>query len=158
MLDKINDFEKLLAFLKERKVYPNDINPSLEEINTATIYEKTSLYQLIKRPELNLGVLRIHDEQLDNFLNGIDKDSIHQAEIQSIYETYIEKEQKLVYKIEQLENHRLRDDFDYKEIKSLSAEATEKLNKIKPKTIGQASRISGVSPADISIILVYFGK
>jgi len=158
VLDKINDFEKLISFLKQRKVYPNDINPGLEEINTAVIYEKTSLYQLIKRPELNLRVLRTHDQGLDKFLSGISEESIHQAEIQSIYETYIDKEKKMVDKIEQLENYKLKKDFDYKEIKSLSSEAIEKLNKIKPDTIGQASRISGVSPADISIILVYFGK
>ena len=83
---------------------------------------------------------------------------IEQAEINTIYENYIEKEQKLVAKVEHLENYKIRDDFDYSKIKALSAEATEKLGNIRPKTIGQATRISGVSPADISVIMVYLGR
>ena len=85
-------------------------------------------------------------------------DIVEQAEIQIKYETYIEKEEKLVSKIAGLESHAIPKEIDYQNISALSAEAVEKLNKVKPETIGQASRISGVSPADISILMVYLGK
>ena len=92
--------------------------------------------------------------ELENF----NHESIEQAEILITYETYIDKEKKLVEKIEQLEHLVISNNLDYAGLKSLSAEAVEKLNTVKPKTIGQASRISGVSPADISILMVYLGK
>ncbi len=158
VITKSEKYDTLIKELKEIKVLPNEINHGLAEINTAKIHEKTSVYQLLKRPEISLGNLRKHDASLNTSLSKYDDECIQQAEIHTIYETYIDKEKKLVEKIEQLENLKLRENFDYKSITSLSAEAIEKLNKIKPKTIGQASRISGVSPADISIILVYFGK
>ncbi len=158
VLDKKNGVEKIIKNLKDQKILPKEINEGLQSINTAPIHEKTSVFQLLKRPEINLSKLRDHHENLDNQLNNYQEEILEQAEILAIYETYIEKEQKLVDKIEQLENLKLNSDFDYKQISSLSSEAIEKLNKIKPKTIGQASRISGVAPSDISIILVYFGK
>ncbi len=158
MLDKKNGVDNIISTLKDHKILPAEINTGLEEIKTAPIHEKTSVYQLLKRPEVNINNLRLHHSNLDKTLSHFSDDVIEQAEILAIYETYIEKEQKLVEKIEQLENLKLKEDFDYKQIISLSAEAIEKLNKIKPQTIGQASRISGVTPSDISIILVYFGK
>jgi len=158
VFDKTNAVKQIINDIKKMKITPVDINEGLSELNTATIKEKSTVYQLIKRPQVALADLRKYDNALDNYLNQYSEDIIEQAEIQITYESYIEKERKLVDKIEQLEHLKLKSDFDYKQIKSLSAEATEKLNKIKPSTIGQASRISGVSPADISIILVYFGR
>ena len=144
--------------LKHKKLNPVTINTHLKNIDSAPIKEKTSLYQLLKRPELNIEILKQVDESLKNYLSRYNKDVVEQAEINTIYENYIEKEQKLVEKVEHLENFKIRDSFDYKKIKALSAEAMEKLIKIKPKTIGQATRISGVSPADISVIMVYLGR
>jgi tRNA uridine 5-carboxymethylaminomethyl modification enzyme len=95
---------------------------------------------------------------VNQLLKKYDKEIIEQAEIITIYESYIEKERKLAEKVEHLENYKIKDNFDYKKIKALSSEAIEKLDKIRPKTIGQASRISGVSPADISVIMVYLGR
>ena len=158
VLDKSNDVKHLLVDLKKRKLEPETINDGLASFETATIREKTTLYQLLKRPELNLAKIRQLDPALDEYLQPYSQEIIEQAQIQAVYETYIEKEQKLVQKIEQLENYTIKEDFDYSKLKALSSEAIEKLNKIKPKTLGQASRISGVSPADISVILVYLGR
>lgn len=158
VMDKQNELKKLMAEIRQIKLTPDEINDSLAVINTSLISEKTAVYQLLKRPEINLQQLRGFNQYLNNSLNKYDDELIEQAQINIVYESYIEKERRLVEKVEQLENFKLREDFNYAEINALSAEAREKLNKIKPKTIGQASRISGVSPADISIILVYFGK
>ena len=158
VLDKSNDVKHLLVDLKKKKLEPETINDGLASFETATIREKTTLYQLLKRPELNLAKIRQLDPALDEYLQHYSQEIIEQAQIQAVYETYIEKEQKLVQKIEQLDNYTIKEDFDYSKLKALSSEAIEKLNKIKPKTLGQASRISGVSPADISVILVYLGR
>ncbi len=158
VLDKNTEVKKLLNDLKQKKVDPEMINEGLSEFETATIKEKTTLYQLLKRPELNLEKIRQLAPSIHVYLNQYTKDIIEQAQIQVVYETYIEKEKKHVERIEQLENYTINENFDYKKLKALSAEAIEKLNKIKPKTLGQASRISGVSPADISVIMVYLGR
>ncbi len=156
--EKESSVEKLLAELKKTKLTPEEVNNVLAGISSAPIKEKTSIYKLLKRPEIKLKPLISISDKLINHFKGYEKDVIEQAEIQVIYETYIEKEQKLVEKIEQFENYKISKSFDYSKIKALSSEAMEKLNKIRPQTIGQASRISGVSPADISILMVYLGK
>jgi tRNA uridine 5-carboxymethylaminomethyl modification enzyme len=156
--EKKSAVENLLKELKQIKLSPEEVNTVLSGIASAPIKEKTSIYKLLKRPEIKLQPLINISEKLKNHFKGFEKDVIEQAEIQVIYETYIEKEQKLVEKIEQLENYKISESFDYTKIKALSAEAIEKLNRIRPETIGQASRISGVSPADISILMVYLGK
>jgi tRNA uridine 5-carboxymethylaminomethyl modification enzyme len=137
---------------------PEAINIQLKKLDSSPIREKATVYQLLKRPELNFDKLIEIDDSLKTYLSKYKQEVIEQAEINTIYENYIEKEQKLVEKIEHLENFRIRDDFDYSKIKALSAEAMEKLNSIRPKTIGQATRISGVSPADISVIMVYLRR
>jgi tRNA uridine 5-carboxymethylaminomethyl modification enzyme len=95
---------------------------------------------------------------LNNYLKDIDNEFIEQASIQLKYEGYIEKEQGQVEKMSRLENVMIQDNFDYGRVKSLSNEARQKLNKIRPRTLGQASRISGVSPADVSVLMVYMGR
>jgi tRNA uridine 5-carboxymethylaminomethyl modification enzyme len=158
VLDKELATAELIRKLKSIKVSPEEVNDGLHEVNTAVIKEKASLYNLIKRPQINIpSLLDIHPN-LHSTFTAYTRDVTEQAEIQIKYETYIEKEQKLVTKIEQLENLKLHPEFNYGQIKSLSAEAIEKLNKTRPRTIGQASRISGVSPSDISILMVYLGK
>jgi len=156
--DKITNIHALTNDLKHKKLFPESINAQLIKNNSSPIKEKSSIYQLLKRPELNLEKLSQIDDSLDTYLSHYNKEVIEQTEINTIYETYIEKERKLAQKIEHLENFKIRDDFDYSKIKALSAEAMEKLLKIKPKTIGQATRISGVSPSDISVIMVYLAR
>jgi tRNA uridine 5-carboxymethylaminomethyl modification enzyme len=155
---KNNEIYKLINELKQKKLTPATINESLEKNNSAPIKEKKSVYQLLQRPEINVSHLQEIGNGVSTLLSKYDKEIIEQAEINTIYESYIEKERKLVEKVEHLENYQIQKSFDYSRIKALSAEAIEKLNKIRPKTIGQASRISGVSPADISVIMVYLGR
>jgi tRNA uridine 5-carboxymethylaminomethyl modification enzyme len=150
--------EELLGKFRKLRVEPDLFNTATADTGTAPIRERTSAVQLLRRPELNLDRLSKISLELKDLCAGYDREVLGQAEIQIVYETYIEKEQKLVEKIGQLEHHRIRTDFDYTTIPALSSEAVEKLNRIKPETIGQASRISGVSPADISVILVYMGN
>lgn len=155
---KIKEIDNLSNELKHKKLFPDQINTKLEEINSNTIKEKKSIYQLLQRPEISINNIINLDPTVEHILAKYDKETIEQAEINTIYESYIDKERKLAEKVEHLENLKIRNDFDYRKIKALSSEAIEKLDKIRPITIGQASRISGVSPADISVIMVYLGR
>jgi tRNA uridine 5-carboxymethylaminomethyl modification enzyme len=105
-----------------------------------------------------MAELKRIDVEVNRTLSKYSEDVLQQVEILTKYESYIEREQKMAYKIESLEDYIIRSDFDYDRVKALSSEAREKLKKIKPETIGQLSRISGVSPADVSILTVYMGK
>ena len=157
-MDKKIETAEVIAGLKKLKLSPELANDSLEEFNTATIKEKISAYQLLKRPQISMNSLLSMDTSIRASYEKYSPEILEQAEIQIKYETYIEKEEKLVNKISGFENYALSSDMAYHDIKALSAEAVEKLNMVKPETIGQASRISGVSPADISILMVYLGK
>jgi tRNA uridine 5-carboxymethylaminomethyl modification enzyme len=157
-LKKEQNTKKLIDELSKAKVYPNDVNSALEEISSSPIKEKTTIQSLLKRPELDIEILSKHLNSLSNILRDFNKDSIKQAEIQIKYENYIKKEEDFAEKLERLDGLQIRDNIVYSDIKALSTEAREKLNKVKPQTLGQASRISGVSPADISIISVYLGR
>ncbi|MDN5202039.1 tRNA uridine-5-carboxymethylaminomethyl(34) synthesis enzyme MnmG [Fulvivirgaceae bacterium BMA10] len=158
VLDKKNDTARLLNDIKQKKVTPELVNDQLHTLNTATIKEKVSIHQLLKRPEIHMHQIKSFDQEVETYLDKYSKDVLEQAEILIKYENYIEKEKQLVDKIEGLENYKIKEDFDYDQVSALSSEAKEKLKKIRPVTIGQASRISGVSPADISVIMVYLGK
>jgi tRNA uridine 5-carboxymethylaminomethyl modification enzyme len=105
-----------------------------------------------------MGEIKVIDKDLKTLLDKYSPEVQEQVEIFLKYESYIEREEKLAKKIEGLESYRIRPDFDYDRVKALSSEAREKLRKIKPETIGQASRISGVSPSDISVLTIYLGK
>lgn len=157
MLDKKNDVARIINDLQQKRVEP-DINESLNDLNTATISQKLPVLGLLKRPELSIFNLKDLNQELNEYLTKYDEHILQQAEIQVKYDSYIKKEYELAEKMEQLDSKKIRDQFNYDEVKALSAEAREKLKKIKPKTIGQASRISGVSPADISILMVYLSK
>jgi tRNA uridine 5-carboxymethylaminomethyl modification enzyme len=158
MLDKKSDTAKLINDLKQKKLSPDIINEGLEEFDTATIKEKISIEKLLKRPHLGLSKIIELDKDLKIYLSKYKKDVLEQAEIQIKYESYIEKEQQMVEKINNMENYKIPITFDYLAIPALSAEGKQKLNKVKPETLGQASRISGVSPADLSILTVYLGR
>lgn len=158
MLAKKSATAKLINDLKQKKLSPESINEGLEVIGTASIQEKISAEKLLKRPQIGISELMAVDEELKQYLNKYDKEVLEQAEIQIKYDSYIDKEQQMVEKLSNMENYRIPSQFDYLSITALSNEGKQKLNKIKPETLGQASRISGVSPADLSILTVYLGR
>jgi len=127
---------------------------------TEPIKQKVKMFNLIQRPQLSLVDLIQSHEKLQNLLLDMkaNQELIEQAEINMKYEGYIEKEKEVVKKINKLEDVILHKNFDYSRVNSLSTEAQQKLSKIQPHTLGHASRISGVSPSDISILMVYMGR
>jgi tRNA uridine 5-carboxymethylaminomethyl modification enzyme len=157
-IHKRNQTELLAQKVSNLRVNPDEVNKAIEVVGSMPIKEKTPLLNLIKRPQLTFKDLLLHCPSLQNELAGYAEEELEQVEINIKYETYVDREQKLADKIGALENFRIKPDFDYDRVRALSSEAREKLKKIKPETIGQASRISGVSPADISILTVYMGK
>lgn len=152
--EKQKSIQSLLELINNTSLSPQNANPILEQKNSATIAEKQKIAKLVLRPELSLKDLL--EEVLPN--NPYDQDTITATEINIKYQTYISKELETVAKTKRLENIIIHPDFDYNKLISLSNEGKEKLNKQKPQTLGQASRISGVTPADISVLLVYFGR
>lgn len=138
--------------LKNTSIAPNDeLNEILVSRETAPLATGIREYTLLKRPQLNYSIIKKFDENAPNLPNDI----VEQIEVEIKYEGYIQKQLKQVEQVKKLESKALPSDFDYKEITGLRLEAQEKLNKIKPLNIGQASRISGVSPADISVLLIW---
>ena len=158
LLDKKSEIKRLITELKQIKVEPDAVNDELANLNTATIKEKVSVINLIKRPHIGMVEIKSINPELSKMLNQYNAETLEQAEIDIKYETYIDREQKLAEKIGSLEAYKIKSDFDYDRVKALSLEAREKLKRMKPETIGQASRISGVSPSDISVLTIYMGK
>ncbi len=144
--------------LKDLNIEPNEINEYLEEIKSAPITEKQKAAKIILRPNVNIKSISNIIPSLKNKLIHIPEQAVEQAEIQIKYERYIEKEEQMVQKMSELENMRIPDSFDYNKLNALSIEAMQKFKKIKPATLGQASRISGVNPSDIQILMVYMGR
>ena len=161
-LEKVNakkeDIVGLTSEMRKLKLLPDQINDALIDLKTAPIKEKAPVINLLKRPEIDVNKLHYLDKSVSELLNKYSRDIQEHVEIQIKYDTYITKEHKLAEKIGTLDGHRINPDFDYNTIKALSSEGMEKLKKVKPSTLGQASRISGVSPADISVLMVYLGK
>ncbi len=164
MLEKVETknkkVESLIKFIKKSSVTPGEINRLLEEKSTSALKQKQKLSAVLLRPQISITDLSSNIDSVKRFVseNGIDEEILELAEIRIKYEGYIAKEQELVKKMEKIDEIYLKPDFDYNSLKSLSYEAREKLTKIKPKTLGQASRISGVSPADINVLMVYLGR
>ncbi len=150
---KKEGIKQITEEIKKIKIKPKDINPLLKLKDSSPIKESKSVIDLIKRPNIHLKDLKL-------FTGKINKkpDESEQVEINTKYESYIEKEMETVDKMKRLEDSVIPENYDYKKIKSLSAEALEKLSAIRPKSIGQASRISGVSPSDVSILMVHMKK
>lgn len=144
--------------VKQHKIKPTEINNTLESINTSKIKDSTTLYNLLKRPQFDLVELAKETPFLQTYIHKYEKEFIESALVQTKYEDYIEKEAQLANKMSNLETVYIKDNFDYDKLVSLSLEAREKLKKQKPTSLGQASRISGVSPSDISVLMVYLGK
>jgi tRNA uridine 5-carboxymethylaminomethyl modification enzyme len=155
---KNKSVSKLLNDLTQKKIDPIKANPVLEDLGTATIEHRTNYTKLIKRPQIHIYDLPSFDQEMADYLSKYDPEILEQADILIKYEDYIDKEEKLANKITNLEGLQIESNFDFDSITALSAEAREKFKKIKPGTIGQASRISGVSPADISVLMVYMGR
>lgn len=145
-------------FIRKTSVSPEELNDFLLEKDSSPLKQKVKLDGIVLRPHLGFDSLREVLPHLDEFLAQHDRESIQLAEVELKYEGYIKKEQEMVDKMNRLEAVKLRENFDYDSLNSLSSEAREKLGQIKPMTIGQASRISGVSPADISVLLVHMGR
>jgi len=150
---KKEGIKQITEEIKKIKIKPKDINPFLKLKDSSPIKESKSVIDLIKRPNIHLKDLKL-------FTGKINKkaEESEQVEINTKYESYIEKEMETVDKMKRLEDSVIPENYDYKKIKSLSAEALEKLSAIRPKSIGQASRISGVSPSDVSILMVHMKK
>jgi len=161
-MEKVNvkreGVEKIKKILKELSLDPSDINGYLEANNSSPLTQKQRALQVLLRPNIDIFSMKGQVLKLGQALEGFDIDTLQQAEIQIKYEVYIEKENELVKKMSQLEDLVIPDSFDYSKLVSLSAEAKQKFMKIKPRTLGQASRISGVNPSDVQILMVYMGR
>ena len=156
---KYSDSSSLISFLKKQSILPSEINSILDQKKSAKIKQSGKADKILSRPNIFLDDLK-KCESISSFIdsNNFSKEVQDQAEIQIKYSGYIEKEKANADKLNRLESVKIPKDFDYKKLKSISAEALEKLRKIKPETISQASRISGVSPNDISVLLVFMGR
>jgi tRNA uridine 5-carboxymethylaminomethyl modification enzyme len=153
------DYVKTIdKFVRTASVTPDQLNGYLDNINSAKLTQKVKLHSVLMRPNVYLEELRPLIPDLEQELAKYDIETVNLAEVGLKYEGYIRREQENVDKINRLEEVIIKDDFNYDALQSLSAEAREKLNKILPRTIGQASRISGVSPSDVSVLLVHMGR
>ena len=155
--EKIKKSGELEEFLKELSLKPNVINPILEENESNPVDQAYRASQILTRPNINLEKLS-KIEIIGNKAREYSEEIQEQAEINIKYKGYIEKEKENVAKLQRMENIKIPDDFDFSKVASLSSEALQKMNNIRPKSIAQASRISGVSPADINVLLIYLGK
>lgn len=159
MEEKQKKSDNFVQFFKNTSVTPNEVNPVLEEKGSSSINQSGKMFKIFARPQINLDDMRRLEKVADYIeKNDLDKEVLEQTEIQVKYSGYIEKEKNNADKLNRLENIKIPKDFDYTKLKSLSYEACEKMTRIKPATISQASRISGVSPSDISVLLVYMGR
>lgn len=160
--EKVSHSERLSQFINDTSVVPSEANAMLEELGTPSLQQKVKLVNLLLRPEVCMENLLAISPILQKVVEGIPEwvraDALSATEVQLKYQRYIEKEQEVANRILKFENVQLPDNFDYFTLQSLSYEAREKLNKMRPRTIGQASRISGVSPADVSVLLIAFNK
>lgn len=152
---KVQNSDDLIRYMKNNSIEPTGINSTLSEIGSGELAQKTRLYNVLSRPHVSIQHLADADHEFKIVTEAYDKDTIEQAEIKVKYDSYFEKELEIVNKMKKMEDKEINPYFDYKSLTSLSIEAREKLLKVKPRTLGQASRISGVSPSDISILMVH---
>ena len=156
--EKKESVERIKKTLKEVFITPEEINNYLDSIKSAKIVEKQKAERILLRPDIELENLMKEIPGLKSILQKYTREEIEQASIQIKYDVYIEKEKELVNRMGQLENLSIPEAFDYKKIAALGNEAREKLTRIKPQTLGQASRISGINPSDVQILMVYMGR
>jgi tRNA uridine 5-carboxymethylaminomethyl modification enzyme len=156
--EKTESINKIKDYLSNENAELSEINNVLENAGSKNVKQKIKLETLLLRPEIKLENMRLYIEKLDKFLSDYTTDITEEAQIQIKYSSYIFKEKELANKITRLEKIKIPHNFDYSGLRALSNEAIERLNKIRPQSLGQASRVSGVSPADISILLVHLGR
>lgn len=155
--EKQKEVNEALAFLQNNKIEPTEVNGFLAQYKESPASVKTKLSQILLRPGVHLGNMIAHLPQLEP-IKHLNKEILEQVEIKIKYEVYLKKEEEMVQKMSGLENQIIPDSFNYEAIPSLSNEARQKFIKIKPKTLGQASRISGVNPSDVQILMIYMGR
>lgn len=149
---------QIIKYFKDQSIDPDRMNPRLAEIGSSLLSQKVRMFNVLSRPGVAVSDFALQAEEVKDFLSAFDREIVEEAEILMKYEGYIARESDQADKLSRLENIQLNDDFPYHQLTSLSSEAREKLSKLKPRTLGQASRISGISPADISVLLVYLGR
>ncbi len=159
MEEKLIKSEKFVQFFKDTSVLPADINPILKSVNSAVVKQSDKLFRAFSRPNVTMNHM-LTLEVVSDFVSAyeLDREVLEQTEVQVKYAGYIAKEKNNADKLQRLERTKIPTDFDYSRLKSLSIEARQKLTEIQPVSISQASRISGVSPSDISVLLVYLGR
>lgn len=150
--------EKIKSGIRNSSIEPDEVNTYLQSIQSAPINQKQKIAQILMRPNVELKGLIKASSKLKDLIDETNTDALEQAEIQLKYEVYINKEKELVARMSQLDDLIIPDTFSYEKIQSLSNEARQKFLKIKPRTLGQASRISGVNPSDVQILMVYMGR
>ncbi|MDX2286123.1 MAG: tRNA uridine-5-carboxymethylaminomethyl(34) synthesis enzyme MnmG [Bacteroidia bacterium] len=150
--------EQLCALMAEVSLSPEQMNSFLESIGNAPLKQKIKAINVVTRPDVSLSDIAARSPEIQELVAGMDPSHVEQAEIQLKYAGYIQKEQDMAQKMMRLDEIQIPDTFDFKTITSLSAESREKLSKARPRSLGQASRISGVSPADISVLMVFMGR
>jgi tRNA uridine 5-carboxymethylaminomethyl modification enzyme len=155
---KVANAEALVKFTKTQGIEMADVNATLESLGSSALNQNVKIHSLIGRPHVGLQDIIKVSKPLAEATKDLDDQTIEQAEIKIKYESYFEKENEIVAKMLKMEDKEIKPDFDYNKIGSISKEAREKLFKIKPRTLGQASRISGVSPSDISVLMVFINK
>lgn len=158
VLAKQNGVKEIKSILQSISLLPDEVNDYLQKNNSAAIDEKQKAIRLLLRPDVSLSEMINEIPALQEKLQAFSGDAIEQAEIQVKYERYIEKEQELAQRMSTMENALIPESFNYDKVAALSAEALQKFKKIKPRTLGQASRISGVNPSDVQILMVYMGR
>jgi len=155
---KVKDSDDIVKFTREKSIGMGEVNSLLEELDTTPVNQSVKLFNLLSRPQVGFSDLRKADADLNTLLEQYNKETIEQAEIKIKYESYFEKEMEIVDKMKKMEDKEINPEFNYHQLVSLSKEAREKLMRIKPRTLGQASRISGVSPSDISVLMIHVSR
>jgi len=158
VIEKKKEIEEIIMALESIKLEPEEVNNSLENISSAIINQKTKAAQILLRPEITLKSMINSMAPVRSQLKDFSDEALEQAEIQIKYQVYIDKEQEMVKKMGLLEGQVIPESFNYENVSSLSNEARQKFKKIRPQTLGQASRISGVNPSDVQILMVYMGR
>jgi len=159
--NKETQIKELIQFAQTCSVKPEEVNPYLQKINSSLLNQKIKLFSLVLRPHVHLMELENYIKELNEYIkdsSGLNHEAIEAAEIAIKYSGYIEREKQIADKINRLEHIKIPENVDYNGFGSISIEGRQKLNQIKPKTIGQASRISGVKPSDINVLLIHFGR
>jgi len=155
---KRKNSEEITRHFKEKSIPAEEANALMHDLDTNPVKERTKLYNLLKRPQLDTALLRQGVPALDEFLKKFSQEEIELAEIEMKYDGYVEREKELADKMVKLEGVAISENFDFSKLKSLSNEAREKLAQVRPRTLGQASRVSGVTPSDISVLMVYMRR